>query len=75
MGCVRNHLDNREDDRYSVDLEYCGEPYRKHVARFCGEWIGQASSSKEAWELAQEHYDNHKICSVPGYGCGDCRKG
>lgn len=58
---IRNHFNNKLDKRYTVTLEFCGYAQVRHVARFCGEWIGQDLENKQAWVLAQEHYDNHKI--------------
>lgn len=45
----------RQDKRYSVKLEYCGYDTPRHVARFCGEWIGQGKSAAKARELVAEH--------------------
>lgn len=61
MQAIYNHFDDKKDNRYSVNLEWCGHKEKRHVARFCGEWIGQDYDEKQAWILAQEHYDNHKI--------------
>lgn len=58
---IRNHLDGKKDSRYAIALEWCGQPEQRHVARFCGEYIGQGKTQAEAFILAQEHYDNHKI--------------
>lgn len=58
---VRHLLDNTPDKRYTVAKEYDGSATIMHVARFCGKYIGSAKTKKEAWILAQEHYDNHKI--------------
>ena len=58
---IHNHLDHSPDLRYTVAKEYTGAPRPRYVARFCGEYIGNSSVAGEAWELAQEHYDNHKI--------------
>lgn len=40
------------DARYSFSFEYCGHPEPRHVARFCGSWIGSAESLEEAHALA-----------------------
>lgn len=45
----------RRDKRYSIALEYCGYDTPRHVARFCGEWIGQASTKAKASSLVEEH--------------------
>ena len=58
---IRNHFDNKKDNRYTVTREFCGKSSSRYVARFCGKWIEQADNKTEAWEIAQEHYDNHKI--------------
>lgn len=43
------------DRRYSVSLEWCGYERRRYVARFCGEWIGQAERRADADMLAIGH--------------------
>lgn len=58
---IYNHLDGKKDNRYTVKPEWCGHAGTRFVARFCGEWIDSSISLKTAWEIAQEHYDNHKI--------------
>lgn len=45
----------RRDRRYTVGPEYCGHRARRFVARFCGDWIGQAKTRAEARELALAH--------------------
>ena len=44
--------DARLDRRFSVRPEYCGYRARRYVARFCGEWIGEARARSEARALA-----------------------
>jgi hypothetical protein len=58
---IRNHLDGKIDTRYTVAKEFCGMNGQRFIARFCGTFIDKADTAKEAWILAQEHYDNHKI--------------
>ena len=43
----------RRDRRFSVRPEYCGYRARRYVARFCGEWIGEARTRSEARALAR----------------------
>lgn len=43
------------DARYTVTLEWCGYPEQRHVARFCGEWIGQSRNYPTAVLLATTH--------------------
>ena len=40
--------DGQRDRRFSVRPEYCGYRARRYVARFCGEWIGEARTRSEA---------------------------
>lgn len=61
---IYHHLDGTRDKRYTVEWEYAGQPFAVAVARFCGSWIGAAKTKTQAWVLAQEHYDNHKIDAV-----------
>ena len=42
----------RRDRRYTINLEYCGHARRRHVARFCGAWLGQAASRTAAQAIA-----------------------
>jgi hypothetical protein len=43
----------RRDPRFSIRPEYCGYRARRYVARFCGEWIGEARTRSEARALAR----------------------
>lgn len=43
------------DKRYTVTEEFTGQPRRMFVARFCGDWIGQAATKAEAQALCVEH--------------------
>ena len=45
----------RRDRRYTINLEYCGHARRRHVARFCGDWLGQAASRTAALAIATAH--------------------
>lgn len=42
----------KSDRRFTVRPEYCGQRAKRFVARFCGEWIGQAKTRREARDLA-----------------------
>ena len=43
------------DMRYNVRREWCGRPEPRHVARFCGDWIGQTLDRNDALWLVAEH--------------------
>lgn len=43
------------DKRYTFTSEFCGFPQRRHVARFCGEFIGSAQNKRLARKLAIDH--------------------
>ena len=45
------------DKRYTLTREFTGSPYPMWVARFCGDWIGQARSKIDAAELIAYHQD------------------
>ena len=45
----------RRDRRYTINLEYCGHARRRHVARFCGDWLGQAASRTAALAITTAH--------------------
>jgi hypothetical protein len=49
------------DKRYTIAREYCGYDTPRWVARFCGDWIGQAPHRQGAQALAEEHDDLRKI--------------
>ncbi|WP_454887342.1 hypothetical protein [Sphingomonas oryzagri] len=44
------------DPRYSVAREYCGYPTPRHVARFCGDWLGQSATRAGALAIARAHH-------------------
>jgi hypothetical protein len=43
------------DNRYTCNLEYCGQAEPRWVVRFCGEWVGRADSKEDGILLAAEH--------------------
>lgn len=43
------------DARYSVAREYCGHPTARHVARFCGDWLGQSATRAGALAIVRAH--------------------
>jgi hypothetical protein len=49
---ARDLANEQLDRRFSVRPEYCGYRARRYVARFCGEWIGEARTRSEARALA-----------------------
>lgn len=62
---VYHLIDGSKDKRYTVTKECTGRrPIDIYVIRFYDKWVGSARTVKEAWILAQEHYDNHKIDAV-----------
>lgn len=48
-----NHI--LRDRRYRIAREYCGYATRRHVARFCGDWLGQATTRQGALTIASAH--------------------
>jgi len=40
------------DRRFSIRREWCGYRNQRYVARFCGDFIGQAKTRREARDLA-----------------------
>ena len=46
---------NKLDDRYSINLEYCGYKKPQYVARFCDEWLGCKPTRSEASIVALHH--------------------
>jgi hypothetical protein len=51
----RKEAINMKDGRYSVTLEFCGQPRKRWVVRFCGEWIGTAKNRVDAEKIRQAH--------------------
>lgn len=49
------HANGKPDTRYTVTLECTGHPQTQHVARWCGERIDAADTSKDAWKLCTHH--------------------
>lgn len=45
----------KRDRRYRIAREFCGAPRARHVARFCGDWIGQAGTRRAALDLVKAH--------------------
>jgi hypothetical protein len=50
-----SHKDGTKDKRYRIASEYCGDEAKRHVARFCGEWLGQSISLGSAITLCVGH--------------------
>jgi hypothetical protein len=55
------------DARYTVALEYCGYSKPRHVARWCGEWLGQDETQSGAVMLCVAHMDKRHCphCDKP----------
>lgn len=49
------HDEGRRDHRYSIQLEFCGYRHRRHVVRFCGDYVGNAESRDQACAIARKH--------------------
>jgi|GEM_PF-2958124 len=43
------------DPRYTFSKEWCGYPEKRHVVRFCGEWVGQGRTKTDALEVYGAH--------------------
>lgn len=43
------------DRRFTIAKEFCGYSTPRYVARFCGEWLGQAETRAEARLIAINH--------------------
>lgn len=46
---------NIRDRRYRIAPEFCGYARRRHVARFCDEWLGQAATPIAARAIVKAH--------------------
>ena len=51
------------DERYQLNLEWCGYAKQRYVLRFCGEWLGSYETKKEGMLQAIFHDDerNYKL--------------
>ena len=45
----------KTDNRYQIELEWCGYVTQRHVLRFCGSFIGSYVTKKEANEAQVGH--------------------
>ena len=52
---MANHYPLANDRRYSVALEYCGHAEKRHVLRYCGEFIESFTSYPAAVLRAAGH--------------------
>ena len=43
------------DDRYTQSPEWSGRKLKSVVARFCGDWIGQANTHEGAIIICRDH--------------------
>lgn len=50
----------KEDARYTISLEWCGYRTQRHVARFCGEWLGQGETRLDAMMICLAHADKRE---------------
>lgn len=49
------HDDDTIDERFTVDLEWCGYAVQRYVARFCDAWIGQYETEDDAWQAGRTY--------------------
>ena len=52
------HTNGKPDTRYTVTLEGTGHPQNRHVARWCGEWLGASPDKQDAWATCRNHQAN-----------------
>lgn len=50
-----------QDNRYSIDLEYCGYSQKMYVSRFCGDFINADKTEKDAILKCIFHQDERTI--------------
>lgn len=50
----------KHDERYTLNLEYCGYEKPRYVMRFCGEWLGQAETKNDAAMFYIAHSDERE---------------
>ncbi|MCK4706759.1 MAG: hypothetical protein KAT90_14885 [Gammaproteobacteria bacterium] len=44
-----------DDDRYSINLEWCGRPTQRHVLRWCTEWVACHEEYDSLIGIAETH--------------------
>lgn len=42
------------DARFTLSCEWCGHPKRRHVLRFCGEWVSSHPTRAEGRKARRE---------------------
>lgn len=52
----------RTDHRYQINLEYCGDITRRHVLRFCGQFISQHQTRTDAETARDLHAAERATC-------------
>ena len=45
----------KKDNRYQIELEWCGYVTQRYALRFCGIFIGSYATKKEAIEARVKH--------------------
>jgi len=65
------HKDGTTDNRYTVNLEFCGYPTARHVARFCTDFISSHVTQKEAIQALEKHKNSYS----DSFYCVDCGEG
>ncbi len=50
-----------QDERYSINLEYCGAPQKMYVSRFCGEFISSDKTENGAIFSCIFHQDERTL--------------
>lgn len=48
------------DSRYAIELEFCGRATRRHVLRFCGEFVDQFESRAAAEQRLIQHWNERQ---------------
>jgi hypothetical protein len=49
------------DERYSIELEFCGKTEPQWVVRFTGVWIASAPLREEAESIMAEHASRRAV--------------
>jgi len=52
---MQEEKDTRNDGRYAIQLEYCGAPVKKFVARWCQVFIAACDSRSLARKACNQH--------------------
>ena len=58
------NLDGKLDNRYRMNMEFCGYATQAFTARFCDDWLGCSQSYEKALAILETHDKERKALLV-----------